>query len=362
VKTGMLHTHAVVTAVAERIEEEELPLVVDPVMVATSGDKLAAPGLEAALAKLARVATLVTPNVAELEALTGTGVRNASEAKRAAQLLLRRGWSAVLVKGGHLAGPEAVDVLFTASGAHELAYPRVPGPFHGAGCHYASLIAGLLARGHGLDHAVTEARARMHRAIARAYAVGEGPRVLDALEMVEPGDAQGAPLSAAAWQIAATLPLALVPEVGINCAWLPDGAGAASDAYALSRRIVRSARGASPPGPVVRGGSSHVARLLLAAHEMRPDVRCAMNLAYSPSHVEAAQGAGMKVAWFARDEEPAYVGTMEWGTTSALKATTGPVDLVVDEGAPGKEAMMRLLARDPGDLVAKVRALAKVIS
>ncbi len=360
VKTGMLHTPEVVEAVADQLSETGLPLVVDPVMVATSGDALATGELPAALAKLARITTLVTPNIDEAEQLTGTSIRTLDDARRAGEQLRGEGWQAVLVKGGHLDASEAIDVLVTADGTTELAYPRVPGELHGAGCTYASLIAGLLARGHPLELAVHEARARMHRAIQRAYAPGQGPQVLDALEAHEPGPAQGARLSAAAWRIAAILPRRLVPEVGINMAHTPAPTNEPSEVLSLSRRITRSGHRASPPGPVVQGASSHVAKVLLAAAHHDPRVTAAMNLAWHPDHLDAAKRAGLAMASFSRDEQPPKAdSTMEWGTTAALKQAEGPIDLVVDDGGMGKEAMIRVLATDPASLHAKVEQLAR---
>lgn len=368
VKTGMLHAPAVVDALAHRLSERPLPLVVDPVLVATSGDALAEEGLADALHALAPHAALVTPNRSELEALSGRDVADLDEGEEAAHTLLDRGWQAVLVKGGHFGGPDAVDSLVTKEGTRRSGYPRRSGPFHGAGCTYASLLAGLLARGHALEDAFPEARARMHRAIARAYAVGAGPRVLDTLEAVgvdPPPSAEGlwgaraaGALSSAAWRLAATLPLRLVPEVGINLAYAPGTATDPADVLGLTHRITRSPAGPTAPGPVAWGASGHVARVLLAARHADPDVRCAVNLAYAPDHVAAAERAGLAVGRFSREEEPpTEASSMEWGTTAAFKAAGGRLDVVADEGGLGKEAMLRLVASDLDELVETVERL-----
>ncbi len=360
VKTGMLHTPEVVEAVADRLAGTDLPLIVDPVMVATSGDALSEGDLPAALAKLAEVTTLITPNVDELERLTGYDVNSLADARKAGKALRDDGWGAVLAKGGHLDGDLATDLLITGGSIHELSYPRAEGRFHGAGCTYASLIAGLVARGHGTTEAVVEARARMHRAIQRGYVVGRGPKVLDALETVDPGAAEGARLSAAAWRIAATLPLELVPEVGINMAYATEGVTQPEDVMGLARRITRTPEGPSAPGPVTYGASGHVARVLLAARDLQPGTTTAMNLAYHPDHVEAARAAGLRVASFDRDDEPPQAASsMSWGTSEAIKGADGPIDLVVDQGGKGKEAMMRLLAGSPASLKTRVDAIAQ---
>jgi hydroxymethylpyrimidine/phosphomethylpyrimidine kinase len=359
VKTGMLHTPAVVEAVADRLAAEDVPVVVDPVMVATSGDALSEGDLPRALAKLAAETTLLTPNIDECEMLLDREVNTLADAREAGHALREEGWANVLVKGGHLATEQAVDLLVGADGVTELAYPRVDGTLHGAGCTYSSLIAGLLARGHELEPAVREARARMHRAIQHRYEPGEGSAVLDALEHRQPGPAEGQALSQAAWRIGARLDEALVPEVGINLAHAPADADDPADVLGLGRRITPAAGGPSPPGPVIEGGSGHVARALLAARHVQPDTRAAMNLARPDGTVAAAEAAGLTVEAFDRTAEPDEAeSTMEWGTTRALKATDADhVDVVTDEGAQGKEPMMRLFATDPDDLVAEVTAI-----
>ncbi|MDX1611366.1 MAG: bifunctional hydroxymethylpyrimidine kinase/phosphomethylpyrimidine kinase [Candidatus Thermoplasmatota archaeon] len=358
VKTGMLHTPQVVELVAERLAGEELVLVVDPVMVATSGDALSTGELPAALDKLARVATLITPNVDELELLTGVEIGDDEAlALKAGRELVAQGWNAVLVKGGHLGGEQATDILLTAGSEERFSFPRAPGPFHGAGCTYASLIAGLMAHGQELVPAVREARARMHRAIQRAYPAGQGPRVLDVLEQAVASEPEGQQLAAAAWTLSARLPARLVPEVGLNLAHASGEAATPADVLGLAHRMTRTPQGPTPPGPVVLGGSGHVARVLLAARDHHPEIKAAMNLAYHEDHVAAARKAGLKLASFDRADEPPQAGSsMEWGTHHALAHTPG-AQVIVDEGGIGKEPMMRLIATDPQALVTMVDAL-----
>jgi len=180
-KTGMLPTGAVVEAVARRLAERPLPaLVVDPVLVATSGDALAdASTLPALRAALVPLATLVTPNLAEAEALTGRRVRTVAEMRDAARALRDLGAAAALVTGGHLPD-RACDVLATADGLHELDAARVDvGPTHGTGCTLSAAIAAGLATGVPLVEAIGRAKRYVTRALAAAASLGAGGRPLD---------------------------------------------------------------------------------------------------------------------------------------------------------------------------------------
>lgn len=177
VKSGMLGDAAVVAAVAAGLRAHRLsPYVLDPVMVATSGDLLLSQGtVEAITAELLPLAALVTPNLDEAEILVGFPVRDPAAMERAARALVERlGAGAALVKGGHLAGDATVDVLFDGETTRH-AHPRLTTTStHGTGCTLSAAIAAGLARGDPLRAAVTTALDYVHRAIATAPALGAG--------------------------------------------------------------------------------------------------------------------------------------------------------------------------------------------
>lgn len=190
IKTGALGSAENVRVVERIAAHSRVPLVVDPVLGATranGGARLLDRDALAAMIRLAGRATLVTPNVAEAEALLGARIANVEDAARAARGLVARGARAALVKGGHLRGREAVDVLAIGGRTLALRAPRDRGvEVHGTGCTLASLVAGRLAVGRGvlddarLVEAVRWAKRRLTRSIGRAVRVGDGARVMSA--------------------------------------------------------------------------------------------------------------------------------------------------------------------------------------
>jgi len=177
VKTGMLANAAIVEAVAATIESLDLPnVVVDPVMIAKSGDRLLEDEATAAIkAVLLPRAFLVTPNVLEAEVLSGMSIPSLKEARRVARHIRDLGPAAVLIKGGHLDGPEAVDILLVGDEIVELRAPRLDTRrTHGTGCTLSSAIAANLARGLPLRRAADEAKRYLTEAIRRAPAIGRG--------------------------------------------------------------------------------------------------------------------------------------------------------------------------------------------
>jgi hydroxymethylpyrimidine/phosphomethylpyrimidine kinase len=193
-KTGMLNDRATVLAVVEGVRRHALnPLVVDPVMVATSGDMLLEPdAVDALRSELLPLADVITPNLAEAARLLATAAAtNVAEMETQARALLALGPKAVLLKGGHGDGAEAIDVLVRCDAAPmHLALPRIATPnTHGTGCTMSAAIAAHLARGESLADAVQGAKRFVHAALVAAAAlkIGGGSGPVDHLFSIRDG-------------------------------------------------------------------------------------------------------------------------------------------------------------------------------
>jgi hydroxymethylpyrimidine/phosphomethylpyrimidine kinase len=197
-KTGMLATAAIVEAVAAAIAELDLPLVVvDPVLVSTSGERLLdADGVQAMITELLPRARVVTPNVPEAEALSGRRISSLQDARDAARAIRDMGAAAVIITGGHVSGSGfevpgsgfgveraedgVVDLLFDGHTFHEFRAPRIDSRHtHGTGCTFASAVAAGLALGHNLADAAQRAQRYVAGAIAHAPGLGHGRGPLD---------------------------------------------------------------------------------------------------------------------------------------------------------------------------------------
>ena len=184
IKTGMLLTAEIVLVVAEAVGTFRLPnLVIDPVMTAGSPDRrtLLAPNAVSILkTRLFPLASVVTPNIAEAQALTGVKVESLESAREAARMIFDLGPGAVVIKGGHLSGPQAIDLLYDGRTFTEFSAPRSRGnPVHGTGCAFASALAAGLALGDDLSVAVQRAKRYVTGAIEHSFTIGRGSRLLD---------------------------------------------------------------------------------------------------------------------------------------------------------------------------------------
>jgi hydroxymethylpyrimidine/phosphomethylpyrimidine kinase len=173
-KTGMLFSCATILAVADWLEAHPLPLVVDPVMVASSGGRLLEDdAVDVLVGRLFPLATVVTPNLLEARALTGSS----APPDELSEALVGLGARAALVTGGH--GEEPADHLFDGSAHHEIPFERrAVAATHGAGCTHSATLAALLARGFSLVEAARGAAAAASRAVAQGLPElggGDGP-------------------------------------------------------------------------------------------------------------------------------------------------------------------------------------------
>jgi len=175
-KTGMLASSAIIEVVAGKIRQHRLQnLVVDPVMVAKSGDLLLrSEAIEALRSLLIPLATIVTPNLSEAEQLTGVQATTLKKTKEAAIRIAGMGARSVVIKGGHRKGP-ATDLFYDGEKFRELRAARIRTPHtHGTGCTFSAAIAANLAKGEKLEKAVALAKKYITQAIRRGFAVGAG--------------------------------------------------------------------------------------------------------------------------------------------------------------------------------------------
>ena len=332
VKTGMLATTEVVETVTEYAADLECPLVVDPVMVAATGDRLLTEAAEAAYEDLVAAATLVTPNADEAAVLTDVEPEDEAGARLAGQRLLSTGADAALLKGGHIPGDEVLDVLVTETDIEVARHPRIDtNATHGSGCALSAAVATRLAHGEPLVDAVGRSVAFMERAVRYHHDVGEGPGAvhhLVALRNEATRDATAEAVRGVVRRLEAADVRPLVPEVGTNVVGATPYAESADETAAVEGRVTRGLDGVRADG-VRFGASGHVARFLLSAREHRPDLRFAANCRFNDGVAAALEALGWPVA---EHDGGAAADDATDGPGAALAGTEKPV-AVVDRDA-----------------------------
>ncbi|MDI6789363.1 MAG: bifunctional hydroxymethylpyrimidine kinase/phosphomethylpyrimidine kinase [Thermodesulfobacteriota bacterium] len=368
VKTGMLANAGIISAVAARLKSCQIrKIVVDPVLLAGGGEALTEPAaLPALKAELLPLAYVVTPNLAEAAALTGLRVKTASDMEKAARAIAKLGPANVLIKGGHLAG-EPVDILFDGEGIYHFRAERVPGENkHGTGCTFSAALATFLAQGYDLVDAVARAKSFVTLAIRSSFPIGRGAWPANPYAYVD-REMSRYQVIAALEKAVATLkggqPVRhLIPEVQSNLGYALPFAEDESDVAAIPGRIIGIGDSVDTLAAPGFGASHHMARIILAVMRHDPAYRSAMNIRFGEDIIKKCRQLKWGVASFDRQKEPPDIkrkegASLRWGIDIALEDARKIPDIIYDRGDVGKEPMIRILGRDPEEVISKVLML-----
>jgi hydroxymethylpyrimidine/phosphomethylpyrimidine kinase len=290
-------------------------------------------------------------------------VETIEEMREAARRIRESGAEAVLIKGGHLEG-DPVDILLDESGFTEFRSERLAmTDVHGTGCVLSAAIATELAKGASLKEAVQRGRELTIAGIKTAMQIGKGGRFLPPPACVAVEAERYAMIEALHEAVAALQGEAyiggLIPEVASNLGYAIPSAQAKGDIAAFPGRIIRVGNGIAIIDAPAFGASQHIASVILTVMHHDPSFRSAMNIRYSPAILKACEKGGFSVIGFDRGKEPQEVRAQEghslaWGVEDALRRAGEVPDVIYDKGGWGKEPMIRILGRDPREVVRKV--------
>jgi hydroxymethylpyrimidine kinase/phosphomethylpyrimidine kinase len=364
IKTGMLVNQEVIEVVSRKIREYRVKkVVVDPVMLSKSGASLLQmDAQEALIKKLVPLAWVVTPNIPEASVLTGFKINSIEGMKRAARRIYELGAKHVVVKGGHLKGT-AIDILYDGGKYEEIRGPRFETKnTHGTGCTFASAIATLLARGDAVYEAVKQAKTFITMAIQSGLSLGKGtgptnPSAYVLREMERYRVIQE--LKRAVEVLKEERIGHLIPEVSSNLGYALPQAEGIGDVAAFPARIVRFRDSVATHSDPEFGASQHVANIILTLMKFDPEYCSAMNIRYSKETVAQIKGKGFLVGHFDRRLEPKKIkeregSSLEWGVGEVLRKMKRVPDFIYDEGAVGKEPMIRVFGKNPQEVVNKI--------
>lgn len=375
VKTGMLLTAGAVESVVKKVKEYSLEkLIVDPVMMAKGGRTMMQEKARQALVKkLLPLTFVVTPNILEAESLTHMKIRSISAMKNAAAIILGLGVKNVVIKGGHLPGSRksgSIDILYDGKQYYEFSADWIETKdTHGTGCTYASVLAAGLAQGKNILHAVEQAKIMVTRAIENSLHLGKGHGPVHAGIALYPRGKRHEcllELRAASHQLAAFRSGRLIPEVQSNLVYAIAGAEDERHVAGFPGRIICLRDKAHAVADPEFGASRHIANIVLTVLRYDPSYRSAMNIKYSEQIIEACRRLGFSVESFARVNEPSETkdtegASLEWGVNEVLKRTKTVPDIIFDKGGWGKEPMVRVLGKNPLDVVNKVQSILRQI-
>ena len=357
VKTGMLYSADIIGVVADTLEEHEVPLIVDPVMVATVGDKLCDKTYVRALKeKLIPICELVTPNKHEAEKLTGLKIKNNDDAAYACEIIGKEG-SSVLLKGGHISGESVTDFLYLSADITPIVNPRISTPAgHGSGCVMSAFITANMANGLDLVTSVTEARKMIQKSIETQYQIGNGvPVVNTSVKMSKKDDSAKVDLirelDMAVDEISATIPLELVPKSGMNLAFAKKNASGPEEIAAVDRRMTVHNGNVKKGGPVKYGAAEHLSYVLMEVMRTNPEIRCVLEIGADKDLPRDLKNAGLSVTPMKRVNGESISKTIR----NTLDGCDRFPDVITD--VEGRNPKVNIFGRFPREVLAKLNKI-----
>jgi hydroxymethylpyrimidine kinase/phosphomethylpyrimidine kinase len=360
-KTGMLHTEEIIKTVSSEVSKYKFALVVDPVMIAKSGAPLLKPeAINVMESDLLPIATVVTPNRFEAEKLASMEIKNLKDAEVAAGKISEMGPKAVVIKGGHLEGEKAVDLLYYRGQFKTFSAPRLDvKTTHGTGCSFSAAIAAELAKKTDMLEAIEIAKKVVTLGIKFGLNIGKGYGPVNPMAYLYRESSRYAVLTnlEKAKNLVEATPevVTLVPEVGMNIAMAIPYAENIADVAAIEGRIVKTSKGAKAAGNPKFGCSSHLARYLLEIIRHHESKRAAINLKFSEETLKILTNRGVTLSLYNRKKEPKEIKkvegmTVQWGVREIIKRTGRVPDVIYHTGDIGKEPMIVIFGEQAYDL------------
>jgi hydroxymethylpyrimidine/phosphomethylpyrimidine kinase len=260
-----------------------------------------------------------------------------------------------------------VDILFDGKQFHTFILPRIPHKkAHGSGCTLSALITGLLALGESPIDAVEKSKYIVWSMIQQGYSPGKGSDVLNHSSAIQISPLLRSNEKFFVWlelkhaieTMVSFLPPRYIPEVGMNFTYALPNAKTRNDVCAVDGRITKHKERPALSGTIDFGVSKHVASTVLAAMSFDTTMRSAVNIRYSQKTIELFKNIGFAIGTFDRKHEPPTTpSTMEWGTNHAINTLGRVPDIIYDTGSVGKEPMIRVLGKNPEDVLFKIQKL-----
>jgi hydroxymethylpyrimidine/phosphomethylpyrimidine kinase len=370
VKLGLISTKEIALCVSKLLRSHQFKYIIDPIIFASSGDALTEEGyVEVLKTTLIPQAYLVVPNLFEAETLVGKKIKSVEEIKEVCKRLYNLGPQFVLIKGGHIEGERAIDVLFDGKKFLEFSLPKIQNKItHGSGCSFSALIAGFLASGERCAIAIKKAKHILWNMLNNSYRIGKGAEMLNHSYTIinqipqvfstESHFSIWLELKTSVDTIVSFLPKEFVPEVGMNIGYAIPHAKDRRDICAVDGRIVKGTEGVRLCGKINFGVSRHIASIILTTMSYDTSIRCAANLRYTQNILSKCKQKGFTIGAFDRKYEPhGSDSTMQWGIKEVISKVKEVPDIIIDKGSHGKEPMIRILGKTPQQVVEKIRTL-----
>lgn len=358
VKTGMIYSAEIAEVVARKLSKENAPIVVDPVLCAGVGSPLFREDLKAAMFdEIFPLATVVTPNRQEAEEFSSMNIRKGSDAETACRAIYASGTRAVLLKGGHFEGPMVTDLLLHDDMMTEFTSPRIPIKVHGSGCTLSSYIAGYLAKGYDVRHAVAGSKRRVQDAIAMSNRLGKGMAIINPMATKQK-EAMKYPhieqLQKAVRTIETRLPASFIPEAGSDFVYALPNPQDFSEVCGVEGGFRHVAPSTERVGEIVFGNSEWITRAIMLLNLEHPKLLAGLELKHTEQNEQIIRDLGLVITIARNDEFGKIIITKDEENGHPFEQLGLVPDVLLKFEGMEKVPRFGVIGKDPDDILKKI--------
>ena len=356
IKIGMVFNSSIIKTIHKKISKKDIPIIVDPVIKSTSGGRLLEKNaLQDYKKYIIPMSTVITPNIYELELLSGNKIKNENDISKSVSILKKIGATNVAVTGFEK-NNKILDYIFLENDEFTMSSNKISMQNHGSGCNYSAALVASITKGNNLKESIRIAKKFAYESIKNSKKIGKGLVITkqkipnkDKLKLKKA--INEFTLQDKIWNY--------IPECQTNFVYSKLKPKSTKDILGLEGRIVKSGKRVTVVGDIIPGGSKHVASAVLEMNRKFSSIRSAINIKYDPKIISKIKAKGLKITFYDRKDEPKTIkkkenSSISWGVKNALKNARLPYDVIYHKGDFGKEPMIIIFGEEPKDVIRKI--------
>ncbi len=356
IKIGMVYNSRIIRVLYHQLKGTGIPIVIDPVFESTTGGRLiqslAIKDFEKFLVPLA---TVITPNKSEAEIISKTEFNQENTPEKIARIIQKMGSKNVVITGVRQENNQISDFVLERNSQYFITGNMIPSINHGSGCNHSAAMIFALAKDKSVNQSARFAKQFTYNSIKNAKNQGRGIAITD----TQRHDKTISELSDAIEKFVKIRDIYKnIPECQTNFVYTRQRPKSTRDVLGISGRIIKTGEQVMVAGNLTYGGSKHVATALLVMNKRFPQICSAINLKYQDSTISKIKESELMVSSYDRSQEPKDVkfrkSTIKWGIENAIRESKSAPDAVYHKGDFGKESMIIVFGKDPGDVLKKI--------
>jgi len=348
IKIGMVYSSQIIKVIRSKLRNIRVPIVVDPIIKSTTGTMLLKKSaLHDYKKMIIPLADVITPNKYEAKVLSGT-----SNTNKSAKKIQVMGAKCVIITGATSSNSQISDFVLEENRKYVISGKKIPTRNHGSGCNYSASISASLAKGNTIHYAVKTAKDYVYQSIKNSKKIGKGVNITH--KNISNGMRELSDSINHFKQIKNIYKV--IPECQTNFVFAKKNPRTIKDVLGISGRLVKSGKEIVIAGEIVYGGSQHVGTAVIQVNKKFPEIRSGLNIKYDTKIISKAKKSKFTILSYDRSKESKKSrqkenSSISWGISNSLNAKSP--DIIYHKGDIGKEPMILIFGKNPGDVVKK---------